>query len=64
MNHVNFSGCNWEPILHGKDDGCWLMADGMQDPWMCVSDPAISASAELLERGSLLYNLRFLAWKV
>ena len=28
---------------------------------MCVSDPAISASAELLERGSLLYNLRFLA---
>ena len=30
---------------------------------MCVSDPAISASAELLERGSLLYNLRFLAFK-
>eukprot|EP00913_Durusdinium_trenchii_P002671 g2472.t1 len=29
-----------------------------QDPWMSVSDPAISASAELLERGSLLYNLR------
>ena len=25
---------------------------------MSVSDPAISASAELLERGSLLYNLR------
>ena len=31
-----------------------------EDPWLCVSDPAISASAELLERGSLLYNLR--AW--
>lgn len=30
----------------------------LQDPWMSVSDPAISASAELLERGSLLYNLR------
>ncbi|CAK9018698.1 unnamed protein product [Durusdinium trenchii] len=29
-----------------------------EDPWMSVSDPAISASAELLERGSLLYNLR------
>lgn len=30
----------------------------LEDPWLCVSDPAISASAELLERGSLLYNLR------
>lgn len=29
----------------------------LQDPWMVVSDPAISASAELLARGTLLYNL-------
>ena len=29
----------------------------LQDPWMLVSDPAISASAELLARGTLLYNL-------
>ena len=33
----------------------------LQDPWMVVSDPAISASAELLARGTLLYNLSTLA---
>ena len=31
---------------------------GTQAEWMRVTDPATSASAALLEKGTLLYNLR------
>jgi len=44
-------------LVYQPDQRCHACSI-LEDPWMCVSDPAISASAELLERGSLLYNLR------
>ncbi|CAJ1344263.1 unnamed protein product [Effrenium voratum] len=47
-----------DKVLRYEPEERCKASDILQEAWICVTDPAVSACAELLERGTLLYNLR------